>query len=270
MCLRNSTILSNPEKSKLLLGFRKLLSSMTLLGLLSATHTGCAQEGDVKGEDKEEVETIATEYSRQHSALVDELRKKGISSEVVLSAIEKVPRHIFVPESIRDSSYEDEALPIGLKQTISQPYVVAYMTEALELKPTDKVLEVGTGSGYQAAVLSYLVERVYSVELLAPLSERARSTLRSLEIDNVSFKTGDGYKGWAKYAPYDAIIVTASPTEIPQALVQQLKDGGRMIVPVGLRDVQWLLLISKNGGAISEKKLIPVRFVPMVHGAELN
>ena len=249
--------ISSPEN------WRKVLSSMTMLGLLSTGSSGCAQE---KRRQVDQGGAIPTTYKSENSKLLADLKGKGIKSDSVLQALGETPRHMFVPESIRDTSYQDEALPIGLKQTISQPYIVAYMTEILALKPDDRVLEVGTGSGYQAAVLSRLVEKVYSVELLEPLAEKARSVFSSLGIDNIEVRVGDGYKGWKEHAPFDAIIVTAAPKEIPEELVKQLKDGGRMVLPVGMGDVQWLVLITRQGTKVSTRKLIPVRFVPMVHG----
>ena len=252
--------MADPEQSKLSMSWKKLLSSMTLLGVLSTTSNSCAED-QVKP---------SSNFDQQNLELVSDLRAKGINSDAVLEALAKTPRHVFVPDAIKDMSYEDNALPIGLKQTISQPYVVAFMTEALALSSSDKVLEVGTGSGYQAAVLSHLVQKVFSVELLDPLAKRARLTLDQIGVKNVEIKTGDGYKGWLEHAPFDAIIVTASPLKIPQNLVDQLKDGGRMIIPVGERDIQWLVLITKNKGEVTEKKLIPVRFVPMVHGDSKN
>lgn len=247
--------------------WRRFLGGMTALGMLSFASSGCAQE-KVKADGEGEAEAIQLEYDRQNDQLVADLRSKGIANETVLKALRETPRHLFVPESIRDSSYEDNALPIGLKQTISQPYVVAYMTEVLQLAPEDRVLEVGTGSGYQAAILSKLVKKVYSIEILEPLAKRARLALDALSVDNVVIRVGDGYKGWPDQAPFDAIIVTAAPNEIPQALVNQLKDGGKMILPVGKGDLQWLVLITRENGRTKEKQLIPVRFVPMVHGSE--
>ena len=257
------------ESNKLNDRWKKLLSSMTILGVLS-TSSSCAKESPVKNGEKGGEEASTSMFQKQNLELVRDLRLKGIKSENVLEALASTPRHIFVPESIRDMSYDDNALPIGLKQTISQPYIVAYMTEALNLKRSDKVLEVGTGSGYQACVLAKLVDHVYSIELLDSLAKRASKTLEALQVSNVTIKTGDGYKGMPEEAPFDAIIVTAAPAEVPQTLVGQLKEGGKMIVPVGIGDVQWLILIRKENGTIKKEKLIPVRFVPMVHGQSDN
>ena len=207
-------------------------------------------------------------FAMQRRAMVDEqIRRRGISDKRVLRAMEKVQRHSFVPKGFRKFSYEDTPLPIGHGQTISQPYIVAYMTEAVRLGPDDKVLEIGTGSGYQAAVLAELVNEVYTIEILEPLAETARRNLEEIGIENVHVKWGDGYKGWPEKAPFDAIIVTAAPPDIPYDLVEQLKIGGRMVVPIG-EFFQQMYLITKTESGIDKKSLIPVRFVPMVHPKE--
>ena len=177
-----------------------------------------------------------------------------------------MPRHEFVPAAGRDDAYLDSPLPIGYGQTISQPYIVALMTELARPSPTDRVLEVGTGSGYQAAVISRLVARVFSVELVEPLAESAASVLRRLGYANVTVRSGDGYLGWPDEAPFDVILVTAAPEAVPAALVAQLKPGGRLVVPVGpVHDVQDLQVIEKDAaGRVSTRSVIPVRFVPMV------
>lgn len=185
----------------------------------------------------------------------------------MLAAMEKVPREEFVPPESRPDSYEDGPLPIGYDQTISQPYIVAFMTEQLQLNPTDRVLEIGTGSGYQAAVLAGLVAHVYSIEIIEPLAKSAQATLQRLGCDNVHVKVGDGYKGWPEEAPFDAVIVTCAPDKVPQALVDQLKDGGRMIIPVGERFAQELYLLEKKNGEVKQSVTLPVRFVPMAREA---
>src|SRR6266480_6682610 len=162
-----------------------------------------------------------------------QLRTRGIKDERVLAALAKVPREEFVPQDSRAASYEDGPLPIGYDQTISQPYIVAFMTEQLRLSPTDRVLEIGTGSGYQAAILAELAGKVYTIEIVAPLAQSAEAALQRLGYKNVHVKVGDGYKGWPEYAPFDAIIVTCAPDHVPQPLIDQLKEGGRMIIPVG-------------------------------------
>ena len=199
-----------------------------------------------------------------------QIAARGVKDPRVLDAMRAVPRHEFVPVALREDAYGDSPLPIGHGQTISQPYIVALMTELARPSPADRVLEVGTGSGYQAAVLSRLVARVFSVELVDPLAQSAASTLRRLGYANVTVRSGDGYLGWPDEAPFDIIIVTAAPEEVPAALLAQLKPGGRLIVPVGrVYDVQDLQLIEKDAtGRVSTRSVIPVRFVPMVKKRE--
>ena len=173
-------------------------------------------------------------------------------------------RHQFVPESYASRAYSDHPLPIGEGQTISQPYIVALMTEVLNLKKSDKVLEIGTGSGYQAAILGELCDSIYTIEIVEVLGKRAANLLNTLGYENIDVKVGDGYKGWPEHAPFDAIIVTCSPTQIPQPLQDQLAEGGRMVIPVGKRDAQELVLLTKQEGKLQQNHIIPVRFVPMV------
>ena len=194
---------------------------------------------------------------------------RGVSDPGVLKAMEKVKRHVFVPERYRAHAYNDHPLPIGKGQTISQPYIVAFMTEALALKPKDRVLEIGTGSGYQAAILAELVDEVYTVEIVGELAKRAKQTLEKLGYRNIHVKTGDGYKGWPEKAPFDAVIVTCAPEKIPRPLVQQLKEGGRMIIPVGKAgSIQRLVKLTKKDGKIKKHEEMLVRFVPMVKGRD--
>ena len=200
-------------------------------------------------------------YRRQ---LVDELRKKGISDERVLDAFAKVPRHAFVDGAMQQDSYKDNALPIGGGQTISQPYIVALMTQALKLGKDDKILEIGTGSGFQAAILAQFSRRVYTVERNHELAEKSRKLLRELGFQNIMFKVGDGSTGWIANAPYDRIIVTAGGKDMPQALVNQLADGGRMIIPLGDRTVQKLLVIDKKGTELVRSEIGDVVFVPLI------
>jgi protein-L-isoaspartate(D-aspartate) O-methyltransferase len=198
----------------------------------------------------------------------EQLMGRGIHEESVLAAMGKVPREEFVPGAARDFSYTDQPLPIGYSQTISQPYVVAFMTEQLQLKRDDRVLEVGTGSGYQAAILAELAKDVYSIEIVEPLAKSAEATLQRLGYKNVRVKAGDGYKGWPEFAPFSAIIVTCAPDHVPQPLVDQLKEGGRMIIPVGPREEQELYLSEKKNGQLEQRAVLPVRFVPMVGEAQ--
>jgi len=192
---------------------------------------------------------------------------RGVKDPKVIKAILKVPRHLFVPQARRAYSYGDYPLPIGEGQTISQPYIVAYMTEALDLRPEDRVLEIGTGSGYQAAILADLVKEVYTIEIIEKLGKSARQTLRALGYKNIHVKIGDGYKGWPEKAPFDAVIVTCAPEKVPQTLIRQLKEGGRMIIPVGRTGgVQKLVRAVKKGGRLKTENVMYVRFVPMVKG----
>jgi protein-L-isoaspartate(D-aspartate) O-methyltransferase len=192
----------------------------------------------------------------------EQLRARDIHNARVLDAMLKVPRHLFVPESRRAGAYIDSPLPIGLGQTISQHYIVAFMTQALELEPVHRVLEIGTGSGYQAAVLSLLAEDVYTIEILVPLAEQARKTLVDLGYRNIQVRTGNGYLGWPEYAPYDRIMVTAAPDDVPAALVQQLKVGGLMAIPVGTVN-QELRILRRTAMGTETIRTLPVQFVPM-------
>lgn len=193
-----------------------------------------------------------------------QLQNRGISDELVLAAFLKVPRHEFVLPKYVSLAYSDNPLPINEGQTISQPYIVAYMTEVLELKRTDRVLEIGTGSGYQAAILAQLCDSVFTIELFDALSRAATKVFRKLHYDNIYCKLGDGYQGWPEKAPFDAIIVSCSPSHVPEPLKQQLAEGGRMIIPVGEGRVQNLLLLQKRKDKIRVKSELPVRFVPML------
>ena len=197
----------------------------------------------------------------------EQLVARGIQDTRVLEAMGSVPRHEFVPTNRREHAYEDRPLPIGHEQTISQPYMVAVMSELAELKPGEKVLEVGTGSGYQAALLAALGGEVYSIEIVKPLAEQARATLERLGFENVQVRHGDGYRGWPEHAPFDAIVVTAAPAHVPEPLVEQLAVGGRLVIPVG-RGVQDLMVISKDADGTRRERLFGVRFVPMTGEAE--
>jgi protein-L-isoaspartate(D-aspartate) O-methyltransferase len=203
-------------------------------------------------------------FATSAGAMVErQLRPRGIDDPRTLQAMAKVAREKFVPKELAARAYEDRPLPIGHGQTISQPFIVAFMTQELKAKPGDRVLEIGTGSGYQAAVLAELVGEVYTIEIVKPLADNAEIRLRELGYSNVHVKAGDGYKGWPEHAPFDAIIVTAAPDHIPQPLAEQLKEGGRMVIPVGGTFVQRLNVLEKHGGALKQTAAIPVKFVPL-------
>jgi protein-L-isoaspartate(D-aspartate) O-methyltransferase len=203
-------------------------------------------------------------YVRERERMVTtQIEARGVRDPRVLAAMRKVPRHLFVPANAQADAHYDGPLPIGHEQTISQPFIVASMSEALELRGNEKVLEIGTGSGYQAAVLAELAAQVYSIEIVQPLAEQSDQLLKKLGYTNITVRHGDGYKGWPEAAPFDAIIVTAAPPEIPQALIDQLKLGGRMVIPVGGGE-QHLLRITKTPQGIQKEHLYPVRFVPMI------
>lgn len=203
-------------------------------------------------------------YERERKEMVEyQIRRRGISDRKVLGAMLKVPRHLFVPDQLKELAYGDEPLPIGEGQTISQPYIVAYMTEVLKFRGKEKVLEIGTGSGYQTAILAEMVKEVYTVELIPELSRRAQAVLQELGYKNIRFRVGDGTLGWPENAPYDAILVSAAPASVPPTLVEQLKVGSRMIIPVGT-DIQELVLVTRKETGWDEQRLIGVRFVPLI------
>jgi protein-L-isoaspartate(D-aspartate) O-methyltransferase len=242
---------------RLVLALRLWLTALMALILLAPAGALAAQP-DPQGD--------ALAVARQH--MVEQIRARGINDSDVLAAVEAVPRHLFVPESERRAAYEDHPLPIGDGQTISQPYMVALMTSLLGVQPGQRVLEVGTGSGYQAAVLSRLGADVYSVEILAPLGKRAKSTLAELGYRNVHVRIGDGYKGWKDAAPFDGIIVTAAPKRIPEPLIAQLKVGAKMVIPVGDTLQDLLVLTKRADGGVDTNKVMPVLFVPMTGEAQ--
>ena len=208
-------------------------------------------------------------WREQRLAMVDrQIRARGVQDSSVLAAMESVPRHLFVPEGDRHLAYEDHPLPIGYEQTISQPFIVAYMTAKLGIRPGDKVLEIGTGSGYQAAILSRLARVVYTIEIVEPICREAAATLGRLGFSNVEVRCGDGFVGWPEEAPFDAIMLTASPENIPNPLVEQLAPGGHMILPLGGHYQELVLIQRSLEGQLSRRELIPVRFVPMTGEAE--
>lgn len=193
----------------------------------------------------------------------EQVERRGITDMRVLDAMRKVKRHLFLPAGLRNAAYEDRPLPIGMGQTISQPYIVALMTELLRLKGSEKVLEIGTGSGYQAAILAELAKEVYTIDILEPLARNAEKLLKELGYTNIYVSHGDGFLGWPEFSPFDAIIVTCAPEEIPAPLIEQLAEGGRLVIPVG-RLWQELKLVEKKNGKMITKNIIPVRFVPML------
>lgn len=213
-----------------------------------------------------ELKGVGMTSQRTRNRLINRLRDQGIENERVLDAMQDIPRHIFIDEALAHRAYEDSSLPIGFNQTISQPYIVGRMTESLIANGSlAKVLEIGTGSGYQTAILSQLVGRVYTVERIQGLHERARQTLRRLEIRNVQFKYDDGNIGWPEHGPFDGIIVTASPRHVPEDLLAQLAIGGRMLIPVG-DSAQQLKLITRSEEGFTEQVLEDVKFVPLLGG----
>jgi protein-L-isoaspartate(D-aspartate) O-methyltransferase len=195
----------------------------------------------------------------------DQIIARSVLDQRVIEAMRSVPRHLFVPGNLQKRAYDDTPLPIGHGQTISQPYIVAYMSELLELRKNDRILEVGTGSGYQAAILSAIIGEVYTIEIIEPLAQKAAETFKKTGYTNIHVKTGDGYYGWEEHAPYDGIIVTAAAEHIPPPLIDQLKEGGKIIIPVGeVYEVQTLMTVIKHpGGKIETRKMLPVRFVPL-------
>lgn len=208
--------------------------------------------------------TFQTDYREKRAEMVQQqLRGRDIDNPSVLAAMMEVERHRFVPNEIKGLAYEDRPLPIGYGQTISQPYIVAFMTQALNPEPDDKILEIGTGSGYQAAVLAEIVDSVYTIEILPELGKNSRQLFQKLGYENIMTKIGDGYKGWPQHAPFDGIVVTAAPEQIPSPLKAQLKEGGRMIIPVGPKNnIQQLQVIEKRNGKLKKRTVMSVRFVP--------
>jgi len=233
------------------------LIGSTLLGL-GTTWAQAPQEDPESGPDWR---------ARRASMVTTQIEARGVANPRVLDAMREVPRHLFVPESLRQEAYADHPLPIGRGQTISQPYIVAAMTELLDPQPEDRVLEVGTGSGYQAAVLSLLVERVYTIEIVPELAERARRQLERLGYENVVVISGDGYRGLSEQAPFDGIMVTAAPEKVPEPLIKQLVPGARLVIPVGGR-YQELRVLQRTEEGIRTRTIFPVRFVPMTGEAQ--
>ncbi|MBN1350566.1 protein-L-isoaspartate(D-aspartate) O-methyltransferase [candidate division KSB1 bacterium] len=225
--------------------------------------------GESKRTRSSDPDTAQQELARLRNEMVEkQLARRGIKDRRVLDAMRKVPRHEFVPKILVSEAYDDKPLPIGERQTISQPYIVGFMTEQLRLTPGDTVLEIGTGSGYQAAILAEIVSQVYSIEIIERLYRNAGEILKRLGYKNITLRCGDGYQGWLEKAPYDAIIVTAAPDHIPQPLIDQLNIGGRMIIPVGDYFQELVLLTKNQDGSMAKSNVLPVRFVPMTGEAE--
>ena len=242
------------SKPKTVLCIYQLLIGLTL-------HMGCNM-GNTNASDN----TTPSSYFSDRKRMVEyQIQARGIDDKKVIDAFLRVERHRFVPDRYIPHAYEDRPLPIGEGQTISQPYIVAFMTHALSLSRSDRVLEIGTGSGYQAAILGELCDNVFTVEVIPSLGRKAEGLLNELGYENVKVKIGDGYEGWEEYAPYDAIIVTCAPTHVPEPLKEQLKEGGRMVIPVGEVYDQTLVLFRKIGERLKEEKRLAVRFVPMVN-----
>ncbi|HMI55097.1 MAG TPA: protein-L-isoaspartate(D-aspartate) O-methyltransferase [Gemmatimonadaceae bacterium] len=237
-----------------------------LFGLSSLTALGCRPRdpaSESPAVTAQNPATVSDSFALERNTMVDQqIRAREITAPAVLNAMRKVPRHRFVPAQVRHLAYDDHPLPIGSEQTISQPYIVGYMTEAADISPGDKVLEIGTGSGYQAAILGEVAREVYTIEIIPELAATASKTLADLGYTNVHAKAGNGYLGWPEHAPFDAILVTAAPDQVPQALVDQLALGGRMVVPVG-DIVQDMMIIEKTRNGVVKRRTIPVRFVPM-------
>jgi protein-L-isoaspartate(D-aspartate) O-methyltransferase len=236
------------------------IAPAVVLILMSAAGCSSSPPRERPVAESDTLDPYAAERARMVSS---QLEANGIQDARVLEAMRRVPRHRFVPDELHDRAHGDHPLPIGQGQTISQPYIVAYMTEAAQLRPGDRVLEIGTGSGYQAAVLAEIAREVFSVEILPELADGARRVLAELGYANVSVRTGDGYAGWAEHAPFDAILVTAAPDHIPPALVEQLRVGRRMIIPVG-RGEQEMLVVTRTESGMVRESVFPVRFVPLV------
>lgn len=239
----------------------KALVLLSLAVVLSAV-SACRPNGAPDADPVQDA-THAPHAEARARMVLDQLRARGIRHAAVLEAMARVPRHRFVPAEIAGFAYDDRPLPIGLDQTISQPYIVAFMTEAADISSSDKVLEIGTGSGYQAAILAEIAREVYSIEILPELATRSWNLLAELGYTNVHVRTGDGYQGWREHAPFDAILVTAAPDHVPPALVEQLAVNGRMVIPVGTA-VQELRLLTKTADGVRQQTILPVRFVPLL------
>jgi len=248
----NSNFLREEDVMKILKGSVEKLMLLILVVLFY----GCHAQSDSEQHPRERA---------RDRMVTEQIQWRGVTDKNVLRAMRSVPRHAFVPEPYTEFAYDDTPLPIGDGQTISQPYIVGYMTEALDLKPFDKVLEIGTGSGYQAAILAEICDSVYTIEIFVSLASRAGILLDSLGYTNIRIRNGDGHQGWHEYAPFDAIIVTCAPEKIPEPLQEQLAENRRMIITAGERSIKYLYLLVKKKGKIRERAILPVRFVPMIN-----
>lgn len=244
---------------------KKFLSLTIILLMIQLGSISFAQSKQLKPQSS----YMSKQWSAKANSMVKyQIEKRGIKNTDVLRVMRNTPRHLFVTKAYSSMAYDDYPIPIGHEQTISQPYIVALMTDLLSLKGDEKILEIGTGSGYQAAVLSQLVDTVYTIEIVEPLAINAKKRLSNLDYNNVVVKYGNGYKGWPSVAPFDAIIVTAAPEQVPQALIDQLKVGGNIVIPVGNKWQELQLITKTRENKIKTKTVIPVRFVPMVHPDE--
>ncbi len=243
----------------------KRIIKICLLGLFVIA---CRPTSDAPIPQQNEKATHDPYAEKRYQMVKQQIQWRGIRDTLVLNSMRKVPRHLFVPNYLKEQAYVDSPLPIGEGQTISQPYIVAFMTEALGLKGGEKILEIGTGSGYQAAVLAEIVKDVYTIEIVPSLGRQAEALLNKLGYESIHVKIGDGYRGWPEHAQFDAIIVTAAPAHIPQPLIDQLKKGGRMIIPVGDFYQELILITKQSDGTVKKKSVLPVRFVPMTGEAQ--
>lgn len=254
------TLTKSPKRKKCLLTWRIFSDALFLAPLLLLLPACCeaspGENSDLAG--------------RREAMVEEQIEARGVTDPATLAAMRTVPRHEFVPLQLRDEAYGDHPLPIGHGQTISQPFIVAFMTEAIRPRSGEKILEIGAGCGYQAAILAHIGAEVYTVEIVEPLAEMARRNLARLGYKNAHVLRADGYRGWPAHAPFDAIIATCAPDRIPPDLVAQLREGGRMIIPVGNSMSQELVLLRKQGGKIEQQSILPVRFVPMTGEARRN
>ncbi len=244
---------------------KKFLSFKIIIMIILLGSIGFAQPQQLQSQSS----FMSKQWSNKANSMVKyQIEKRGITNTDILHVMRNTPRHLFVTKAYSSMAYDDYPIPIGEEQTISQPYIVALMTDLLALKGNEKILEIGTGSGYQAAVLSQLVDSVYTIEIIESLANNAKNRLNNLNYKNVIVKHGDGYKGWPSAAPFDAIIVTAAPEKVPQALIDQLKIGGHIVIPVGDKWQELQLITKIRVDKVKKKTVIPVRFVPMVHPTE--